>query len=335
VRTLGTFESPRLFGDKRHKTAGGNGERFDLSGRADRRYNVYSVVLWAPLMLASNEAARRVEASEPIATATIEVATSFVQWSAVIGGALVALALSFVLIAFGSALGLGVVSSSPTWRDASPALAVGSGIYLLLTALLSFGLGGYVAGRLRERWHPTAPASTVEFRDGAHGVLAWAIAAVISGIIIAASVAGITSKAVEPSSSTVATAGEPLIAYELDRLFRAERHPPGAELTYARAEAARILLAAAGREGISPEDRTYLVRLVAGQTGAAQADAERRVDAAITAAGTAVHKARRSVVILGFSTAASLLFGAAAAWYAACEGGRHRDEVAPPLTWRW
>ena len=97
-------------------------------------------------MLASTEAARRVEAAEPIATATIEVATSFVQWSAVIGGALVALALSFVLIAFGSALGLGVVSSSPTWRDASPALAVGSGIYLLLTALVSFGLGGYAAG---------------------------------------------------------------------------------------------------------------------------------------------------------------------------------------------
>jgi hypothetical protein len=214
-------------------------------------------------------------------------------------------------------------------------LAVGSGIYLLLMALASFGLGGYVAGRLRERWHPTASASIVEFRDGVHGVLAWAIAAVISGIIIAASVAGVASKSVEPASSSVTTTGEPLIAYELDRMFRAERHPPGAELTYARAEATRLLLAAAGREGITPEDRGYLARLVAGQTGAAPADAERRVDLAITAAATAVHKARRSAVILGFSTAASLLLGAAAAWYAACEGGRHRDEVNPPSTWRW
>jgi hypothetical protein len=285
-------------------------------------------------MLAPSEAARRVEASEPIATATLEVATSFLQWSAVIAGALVALALSLVLIAFGSALGLGIVSSSPTWRDASPALAVGSGIYLLLTALASFGLGGYVAGRLRERWHPTATAHVVEFRDGTHGVLAWAIAAVVGGIIIAVTASGITSKAVEPTSSPVSTTGEPLIAYELDRLFRAERHPPGAELTYARAEAARILLAAAGRQGITPEDRNYLVRLVAGQTGTAPADAERRVDVVITASATAVHKARRSAVILGFSTAASLLFGAAAAWYAACAGGRHRDEATPPLTWR-
>ena len=286
-------------------------------------------------MLASNEAARRVEASEPIATATLEVATSFVQWSAVIAGALVALALSLVLIAFGSALGMGIVSSSPTWRDTSPALVVGSGIYLLLTALASFGLGGYVAGRVRERWHPTASASMVEFRDGAHGVLAWAIAAVVGGIIIAVSVAGITSKAVEPTSSAVAATGEPLIAYELDRLFRAERHPPGAELTYARAEAARILLAAAGRQGITPEDRTYLVRLVAGQTGAAPADAERRVDAAITAAATAVHKARRGAVMLGFSTAASLLFGSAAAWYGACSGRPPPGRCCPPLNWRW
>jgi hypothetical protein len=286
-------------------------------------------------MLASNEATRRAEASEPVATATLEVATSFVQWSAVIGGALVALALSFVLIGFGSALGLGVVSSSPSWRDTSPALAVGSGIYLLLTALTSFGCGGYVTGRIRERWHPTASANVVEFRDGAHGVLAWAIAAVVGGIIIAMSVAGITSKAVEPTSSPVAATGEPLIAYELDRLFRAEHHPAGAELTYARAEAARILLVAASRQGITPEDRTYLVRLVAGQTGAAPADAERRVDVAITAAATAVHRARRSAVILGFSTAASLLFGAAAAWYAACSGARYRDDVAPPLNWRW
>jgi hypothetical protein len=333
--TEGTFGPYGLFGVKEAQNPGGNGERFDLSGRTDCHHHVHSVVLWAPVMLAPGEATRPVGVAEPTATATLEVATSFVQWSAVIGGALVALALSLVLIAFGSALGLGIVSSSPTWRDASPTLAVGAGIYLLLTALASFGLGGYVAGRLRERWHPTAHSNVVEFRDGAHGVLAWAIAAVVGGIIIAVTASGITSKAVEPTSSPVATAGEPLIAYELDRLFRAERHPPGTELTYARAEAARILLAAAGRQGIPPEDRTYLVRLVAGQTGAAPADSERRVDVAITASATAVHKARRSAVILGFSTAASLLFGAAAAWYAACAGGRHRDEVTPPLTWRW
>src|SRR5207248_3888223 len=111
-----------------------------------------------------------------------------------------------------------------------------------------------------------------------------------------------------------ATTGEPLIAYELDRLFRAGQRPFEGDLTYTRAEAGRLLLAATSRRGITPEDRTYLVRLVAGRTGIAQPDAERRVDDAIAGAATAVQRARRSAVILAFATAVSLLVGAAAAW---------------------
>jgi hypothetical protein len=275
-------------------------------------------------MLAPSEAARRIETSELTAEIAVESGISFLHWGPIIAGALVAAALSLVLMAFGSAIGLGVLSSSPTWRDASPALTVASGIYLLLTALVSFGFGGYVAGRVRERSRSTARNDVVEFRDGVHGVLSWAIAAMISGLVIAVSVAGVASKAVPPATSPTATTGQPLIAYELDRLFRAERHPPAADLDYSRSEAGRILLAATGRQGISAEDRAYLVRLVAADTGAA--DAERRVDVAITAASTAVHKARRSAVILGFCTAASLLAGAAAAWYGASAGGRNRDE---------
>jgi hypothetical protein len=40
-------------------------------------------------------------------------------------------------------------------------------------------------------------------------------------------------------------------------------------------------------------------------------------------------------VIVAFMTAAALVLGAAAAWFAACLGGRHRDEAAPSLMWRW
>ena len=179
-------------------------------------------------MRTPGEAARRVEAAgltDEIALERVEIRTSFLQWGPIIAGSLVAAALSLVFLAFGSAIGFGVLSSSPTWRDTSPALTVASGIYLLLTALVSFGLGGYVTGRLRERWHPTAHANFVEFRDGVYGVVSWAIAAVVSGLVIAASVGGVASKAVQPATSPTATTGAPLIAYELDRLFRAERHP--------------------------------------------------------------------------------------------------------------
>lgn len=273
--------------------------------------------------------------SERTEIVAVGTATSFLQWTPVFAGALVGSAVSLVLIAFGTALGLGIVSSSPTWRDTSPALTMIAGLFLLLAALVSFGVGGYVAGRLRERWDPSAHSDLVEFRDGTHGIVAWALAVVITGVVAAASVASLSSKTAPPATSSATTAGEPLIAYELDRLFRGDRRAVEGDITYARAEAGRILLAATGRQGITPDDRAYLARLVAARTGLAQPDAERRVEDAITAASTAVQKARRSAVILGFATAASLLAGAAAAWYAACAGGRHRDNVTSPLTWRW
>jgi len=273
--------------------------------------------------------------SERTEIVAVGTATSFLQWTPVFAGALVASAVSLVLIAFGTALGLAIVSSSPIWRDTSPALTMVSGLFLLLAALVSFGVGGYVAGRLRERWDPAAHSDLAEFRDGTHGIVAWALAVVIIGVVAAASVASFASKTAPPATSSATTTGEPLIAYELDRLFRGDRRAVEGDITYARAEAGHILLAATGRRGITPEDRAYLATLVAARTGIAQPDAERRVEDAITAATTAVQKARRSAVILGFATAASLLAGAAAAWYAASAGGRHRDNVALSPTWWW
>ena len=102
-------------------------------------------------------------------------------------------------------------------------------------------------------------------------------------------------------------------------------------MNYSRAEAGRILLAATGRQGISAEDRASIVRFVAADTGAAPPDAERRVGVAITAATTAVHKARRSAVILGFCAAVSLLLGAAAARYAASPSRRGCPDLEPAM----
>ena len=272
------------------------------------------------------------QTSERIATPPVVVRTDFLHWTPVIAGALVASALSLVLIAFGGSLGLSVASTAPTWRDTSASLTLLSGLYLVLTALVSFGFGGYVAGRLRTTWDPGLHSEFVEFRDGAHGLLSWALAVVISGLIAAVIASVIGSKSVASPTTPVANTGEALIAYDLDRLFRSERREQG-NLAYSRAEASRILLAATSRAGMKPDDRQYLSRLVASHTGIAQPDAERRVEEAIAAATLAVKKARQSGVILGFSIAVSLLLGAAAAWYAACLGGQHRDQTAPPLRW--
>src|SRR5581483_10233021 len=98
-------------------------------------------------------------------------APRYLGWSSAVAGALIATALSTVLIAFGTAIGLGVASSAPTWRDASVALWLLSGLYLILVALVSFGAGGYFAGRIRMGL-PAANSGNIENRDGLHGLTA-------------------------------------------------------------------------------------------------------------------------------------------------------------------
>jgi hypothetical protein len=73
---------------------------------------------------------------------------SYLQWTPVIAGAFGATALSLILVTFAATIGLGVSSTAPTWRDASVALWLLSGLYLMLQAVLSFGFGGYIAGRI-------------------------------------------------------------------------------------------------------------------------------------------------------------------------------------------
>jgi hypothetical protein len=267
-------------------------------------------------------------------TARRDIASRFVQWSPIVLGALAATALSSVLLTFAATIGLGVTSTAPTWRDASAALAILSGLFLIIQAVLSFGLGGYIAGHTRI---PTATAAVgtaeveeTEHVDGAHGLGAWALA-VVMGAIIATWIGAATINRTSPArTSAQASAAEPLLSYELDRLFRVGRRAPNVDLSAERAEAGRILLTTSSHSGMSADDRTYLVQQVMALTGLAANDAERRVDGVIATATTAIARSRRSTVILAFSVATALLLGAVAAWAAACAGGRHRDNEALP-----
>jgi hypothetical protein len=248
----------------------------------------------------------------------------YLRWTPVIAGAIGAAALSFIFLTFGVAVGLGVSSTSPTWRDASAALAILSGIYLILQAIISFGFGGYIAGRIRR---PSGAAATeeVETRDGLHGLAAWGLA-VLLGATLAAVIGASTANRLSPASSSPnATAAEPLLSYELDRLFRSARRPPNVDLSSERAEAGRILLTSSSHSGVSADDRTYLIQQVGSVAGLSPADAERRVDSIIASSKAAIAKSRRTTIILAFSLAAATLLGAVAAWAGACAGGRHRD----------
>jgi hypothetical protein len=251
------------------------------------------------------------------------------QWSPILLGTFTATALSFVLVTFGTSIGLGVTSAAPTWRDASAALWILSGIYLILQAVLSFGFGGYVAGRIRTSIAPGSVEQT-EQADGIHGLAVWALAVVIRAILATLLGAATLSRSPAVASSAQTSAAEPLLSYELDRLYRAGRRAPNIDLSSERAEAGRILLTASSHDGMSADDRTYLIQQVAGATGLAMPDAERRVDNVIATAKTAIARSRRSTIILAFSVATAILLGAIAAWAAACAGGRHRDGAPLP-----
>lgn len=269
-----------------------------------------------------------VELIEPGA-ASVEVPSRYLSWTPVILGALIATALSSILLAFGVTIGLGVSSTAPTWRDASAALWILSGLYLILQAALSFGVGGYIAGRTNVGLAALDTAE-IEQRDGLHGLAAWALAVVL-GVALAAFIGSATLTRPNSNSSSARTsAAEPLLSYEIDRLFRPLRRAANVDLLQERAEAGRILLTSSSHSGMSSEDRSYLAQLVAANTGLAGAEAEKRVDAAIATSQASIAKSRRSSVILAFSVAAAILLGAVIAVAAGSVGGSHRDGAAMP-----
>src|SRR3954447_25385508 len=113
-----------------------------------------------------------------------------VQWAPVMAGAIAAAALAFVLHSVAGGIGLSIASAAPSWRDASFALVLLSALYLVLTAVAAYGFGGYVSGLLREP--TTAAADEVEFRDGMHGLLVWALATLLTAVFAFAAAQSVT-----------------------------------------------------------------------------------------------------------------------------------------------
>ena len=255
------------------------------------------------------------------------------RWGAIFAGAVAGSALSFVLIGFGSTLGLSLASTASTWRDNSIALWILTGVYMIFVALASFGLAGYIAGRM----HVHGPndgaieTSEIEFSDGLQGLVTWGLA-VVMGAFLAIGAAGIGASVAVPGGGAAGTAassgGETLLAFELDRLFRSDRRPADQDLTYRRSEAARILLNSSGHNGISAEDRAYLTSLVVARGEIAVPDADARVGSVIEQAHQAIRRARAAAAIEAFSAAAATLIGAVTAWLAAIAGGRDRERGA-------
>jgi hypothetical protein len=273
-----------------------------------------------------------IDTSSESAAATANL--SYVQWGGILAGALIAGAVSFVLLSFGSAIGLAVAPLAPTWRTPSVLLGGLSGIWILVIAVGATAAGGYIAGRMRSTWHVTH-TDEVEFRDGVHGLIVWAIATTLGAILSAFAALSVLAGAAAGAAAGDATAGAPVtVAYEVDRLFRSNQGPIVAPAEV-REEAGRLLTRGTSGSSFNADDRAQLIGLVVATARVTPEAAQARVDQSITSVRRKVTAARHAGVVLAFVTAASLMASAAAAWQAACIGGRHRDNAAPPsLAWR-
>ena len=283
---------------------------------------------------------------------------STVSWGAVIAGGVAAAALSLFLLALG--VGLGLSSISP-WSDqgvSASTFQVGTGVYLVAMAMLASAVGGYLAGRLRRVW-TGVHNDEIYFRDTAHGLLAWAVATIVSATVLGAAATHITAGAaagIAPAATAgaaTASQSQPTDLY-VDTLFRADPGQSGAAAqqptplgagaaspaqgnrgSASRAEVGRLFAPVLRKGGdISAADRTYLAKVVAARTGLSQADAEKRVDDTIARAKQAADDARKTAAHLMLWLAAALLAGAVASMLGATEGGVLRDSKWYEPGWR-
>lgn len=286
---------------------------------------------------------------------TRESAVSAVSWAAVIAGAVIAAALTLALFAGGT--GLGFLSVSP-WSGegaSAPAIGVGLIVWMLATQIVAYGIGGYVAGRLRTKW-VDVHSDEVYFRDTAHGFLVWALSAVVSAVLLGASIATLASGVAKAGAAVAAGAGSAATAaaaaggsdgmaqmqgYFSDALLRSERPDASGDRNGAREEVGRIVAMSVARGSMTGEDRDYVVKVVAAQTGLEPAAAQRRVDQVVQnvkqaadearqKAKEAADQARNAAAAFALWGFASMLIGAFVASLAATWGGRRRDAVRLP-----
>ena len=192
--------------------------------------------------------------------------------------------------------------------------------------LAASGIGGYLAGRLRVKWS-SIHTDEVHFRDTAHGLLAWAVATLLTVAVLAGGTRAVLSGAIDAGSGVAAAvspaaaagagvaaskAGEGGIAvnpldYFSDMLLRAAPAsaaaavsgapmPASAGVTLAdqRVEIGKIFATGLSTGSLAADDRAYLGQVVASRTGLTQAEAEARVDAVYGRAAKAAADAKAS-----------------------------------------
>jgi hypothetical protein len=256
-----------------------------------------------------------------------EPSVAGVSWAAVLAGAAASLAITLVLLSFGTGMGFAVVSPWGNSGVSATTFKIGTGLFFIVMAMLSSSIGGYLAGRLRTKW-VGVHSTEVQFRDTAHGFLAWAVASVLGAALLASpasSILGNTFGGAAVGAANVANSG-PMAGY-VDTLLRPNDPTAQAQgQADPRPEMVRLLTTdfRAGND-VNSNDKAYIAKVVAARTGLSQADAEKRVNDVVTQAKADLDATRKAAMQTAIWLTLSLFIGAFSAALAAMEGGGLRD----------
>lgn len=256
--------------------------------------------------ISSQEAARHLPA------AAVNSASA-VSWGAIFAGAAAAASLALMLLMLGA--GLGLTSISP-WENqglAAGTVGIAAIAWLTFTQIVASGMGGYLAGRLRTKWVDTH-TNEIYFRDTAHGFLTWAVALLVSAVLLTTTISsliggsakvvgsvagGATATAVNNAGQGSSMLSKSSMEYFTRSLFRAsgstpagnsnasgnnvmamnQPAPPKAESPAQLAEVTGIFANSIYSGALPKDDLTYVAQLVSQNTGISQQEAEQRVQA--------------------------------------------------------
>jgi hypothetical protein len=290
------------------------------------------------------------QTSTAVAAGTTEF--HYVDWGAIIAGAVLASAISILMFTFGTAIGLSIVSPWEGEGVSTTAYFITLGLWTLWVVVSSFMAGGYIAGRLRRRIGDSTEHES-DVRDSSHGLLVWALGLVLASLLLAAGIsgaAGVVAKGAGAAGAVAANTDD----YTIDSLLRPNatagavsmttpdtesmttRNNYAATLQSDRQEIGRLLVFGRKSGELTADTKTYLAQRISAHTGLSQTEAQARMDQVLADAKKKADDARKLGVVIAFLTAAALAVAAAAAAWAANLGGRHRDQGTDlAMFWRW
>lgn len=131
---------------------------------------------------------------------------SGVSWGAIVAGGVAAAALATVLMTLGAGLGLIAVSPWPNEGASAQTIGIGVIIWSIIIEVAAFGLGGYIAGRLRTKW-ANLHGDEVYFRDTAHGFVTWALGTLVAICLVTSATGQFAKTSAEVGTVAIGGAG--------------------------------------------------------------------------------------------------------------------------------